>query len=888
MNNQDQSFLDDVRRNDPAYRVTREFLAAQGINFDTLQPMMPRAANFDPKDMEKLGVPLPLPPGHDQYSEPAGPPSIFNEHGQPVGSGGLYRRAANTVARGVGHVARRLAGPFAFGNEQVLQQAYETGEGLTRSILTQAVPAALEQPQRLMSFKEDIDRKMNLDLAQVVRQMGQEAGKRGDAEGAAVFEKSAAELEATLEDPRGSEVAERIVNSIVNQPATEGEQAMRDMLAVAGAFFATKRVSPVAGQQMTRAMQYVEAAARGYAADKVTSDPRRDSAVEGILEMFAPSVAQGVRNYISTGDTKELQELNKRLGRRELEGVFGLVVGGGFDLVLGMAKHMRLSRLADDWVSSRAAAPEPTPDKAAETATFLSHLEEVVHDPGLRAELEQLKTAPFEQQIQRIDEMMEGVNDVSQLGAHLNEQTDFASKMSGGAGEAEEVGGGLDEGMGDIASLQDQARSQGTAKRVMKEREDFIESLQRGTAMERDVTFEQGAGLDEGMAEIGAMQEEMIRLTDDELFQIEELTANPRGDGDRPLAASITKGNEELQAKVEQVAQQPMHEQYPEVARALNLPVEQSAVEIALSMNPFPASKVMDEAGQNMALFHGGTKAFDQMSDEFLGTGAGTNRYGKGHHFSDAELAGEYASKGEGGNIRKAYLDIQNPIDMDAPVSDEMMQVLEAEGRAMDVDPDDAMKDVYDRWVQDLTDEQGMEIGAAKDYITKKFEEAGFDGLTYKFGDMGEGKDHNVWVAFHDTQVANAFGGLEGAVQQLARVMEQPAAKSAPKAGRKPRGQGAGMRQAILSVERLEKGESSVESALKAGKQKGHQNEQKAAEMLMNVLRMKNSPILQSVANHPEIQRILGPSAMAVVMTWALSNPWFMKAIEADNERDDA
>lgn len=978
MNNQDQSFLDDIQKADPAYKFGKEYLAGLGIDIETSQPMMARTPNYDPAVMERLGIPIQGQVSQsEQYSEPAGPPSPFNKFGQPGEGLGLYRRLANTAARFGGRVAQGMAFQMGMTAPNLQQGAYEIGEGATRGALTQAVPGIAEIPQKVVRWGEDMTGLASMGMVEIMRTMADMAAKKGDAVGAQEFYDQARELENSTPDKlhTASETMEKALGKVVNTPQSEGEQAWRDAFSLIGSMLLTKNVGPTVGKDAPRAAKLIENAVRGGITDFVVTDPRRSSSVEGVLEMLSPAMADKARNYVSTGGKAEEEDLNLHLARRFGEVGFGALTGTILDSVMGGFKGMRLSRIADDWRGTKAKLESGplTPELEAEVTKILDDLEFLTNpevasrvnagaaaeaqaaglppvgagDTGLKVEgadagplpdaaLERLRQLPGAHKwltgrpehdvrmvIQTLDSALGEVNDLTAVGTRASRQAsrEEAEKVGSrfravGEEEAEREAmvqsmgevpvAQADEGMADIARLQEAEETDLAVARDLRgfesqtamddqfprlEMEEDIElegiELQEFDEVEFSVNPDDWRELDEylsGQSMENALDARPVTQATRE-GRVAHMTTTPQDTALNYVVAQLDKGWQgydpkgaarlmsqlhgitkqeafKLIRQAENAAQDPTTKVYAKVANATNQAPEKTVVDVAMAMNPFPESVVVDEVGKPKALFHGGPRAFDKMSDKYLGSGAGTNRYGKGHHFSDTELAGEYASKGEGGNIRKAYLDIRNPVDMDAPPSDQMMEVLEAEGRAFDVDPDDTMKDVYDRWIVDLTDEQGMELGAAKDYISAKFEEAGFDGLTYKFGDLGRGNDHEVWVAFHARQVRNAFGGLQGAAEEIATEQAKIASRTPSQAA-----------QAL--PDEIESGQVGIEDAVAqivaAGK-RGKLSREKAAKLLQKALKLHDSPIVQAIANHPAVIEVAGAGALKLAMLWGMDH----------------
>ena len=179
-----------------------------------------------------------------------------------------------------------------------------------------------------------------------------------------------------------------------------------------------------------------------------------------------------------------------------------------------------------------------------------------------------------------------------------------------------------------------------------------------------------------------------------------------------------------------------------------------------------PDTKLVDEAGQPKAVFHGTSASFEQFTKEKMASGAGGGLYGsKGIYLTESpEIAGDYAllKAGEAGaqpNIRKAYVDIRNPMDMGQPLDEGAVSKIQDAGYAHLVDEDSTgetfFRDLVEEFQQDKT--PGADRMAAQEEARKIVEEMGYDGITHKGGVITQGKEHQVWIAFDPAQVKGAF-----------------------------------------------------------------------------------------------------------------------------------
>jgi hypothetical protein len=134
---------------------------------------------------------------------------------------------------------------------------------------------------------------------------------------------------------------------------------------------------------------------------------------------------------------------------------------------------------------------------------------------------------------------------------------------------------------------------------------------------------------------------------------------------------------------------------------------------------PLPDSKVRDQAGNLIRVFHGTNSDFDKFDDAFTDP---DSWYGKGHYFTeDSDYAQSYTRRkgelrdGEAPNVKVAYLDIKNPANYDEPIIP-----IEDAGRIarkLGLDPDRALRS--DRLNGGLTD--GKEAYSPQDLDTLFF-----------------------------------------------------------------------------------------------------------------------------------------------------------------------
>ena len=81
----------------------------------------------------------------------------------------------------------------------------------------------------------------------------------------------------------------------------------------------------------------------------------------------------------------------------------------------------------------------------------------------------------------------------------------------------------------------------------------------------------------------------------------------------------------------------------------------------------FGSSRVVDEQGRPLVVYHGTKGEFTKFDLERAGSKTDSGAWGRGIYFAvDPEYAGAYAGRAEGSNIVPAYISLQNPLVVDA------------------------------------------------------------------------------------------------------------------------------------------------------------------------------------------------------------------------------
>lgn len=168
----------------------------------------------------------------------------------------------------------------------------------------------------------------------------------------------------------------------------------------------------------------------------------------------------------------------------------------------------------------------------------------------------------------------------------------------------------------------------------------------------------------------------------------------------------------------------------------------------------FKDSKVRDENGNLKVMYHGTSNGGHTVFDTY---GSNFGLFGQGTYFTDNKSVAEsYTDKGKGNNkqVYEAYLNIKNPMDMDAQANVEEWQKAfpEADFSSSKTNEDcfKAMKEYF--FDNEYTKNEAYE--EALDAITGM----GYDGLTHIGGGRFNKADdtrHRVYIAYEPEQIKN-------------------------------------------------------------------------------------------------------------------------------------
>lgn len=166
----------------------------------------------------------------------------------------------------------------------------------------------------------------------------------------------------------------------------------------------------------------------------------------------------------------------------------------------------------------------------------------------------------------------------------------------------------------------------------------------------------------------------------------------------------------------------------------------------------FKDSKVRDEDGNLKVMYHGtsrgGFTVFDTYKSKY-------GLFGTGFYFTDSENIGEsYTKKGKGNNpqVYEAYLNIKNPLDMDAQADP-----AEWSSAFDEVDfPESGTNEEFYRALEEYYTDQYISKWEVEDIIRESIEYGmGYDGITHIGGGRvnPDGERHRVYIAFEPEQI---------------------------------------------------------------------------------------------------------------------------------------
>lgn len=172
----------------------------------------------------------------------------------------------------------------------------------------------------------------------------------------------------------------------------------------------------------------------------------------------------------------------------------------------------------------------------------------------------------------------------------------------------------------------------------------------------------------------------------------------------------------------------------------------------------FSGSKVVDEDGKPLAMYHGtsngGFDTFDTYGSNYGLMGMG------GYFTADPEVASSYTTKGKGAapTVYKTYLNIKNPIDMDAKADVEAWKK-QFDGIEQYHEGGDTNEAWY-RAAEEMMTDEGLPKWEGAEAMQEGLRAMGHDGITHIGGGRvaKDGVKHRVYVAFDPEQIKSATG----------------------------------------------------------------------------------------------------------------------------------
>ena len=175
--------------------------------------------------------------------------------------------------------------------------------------------------------------------------------------------------------------------------------------------------------------------------------------------------------------------------------------------------------------------------------------------------------------------------------------------------------------------------------------------------------------------------------------------------------------------------------------------------------NPSKASKVVNEDGTPKAVYHGTSNGGFWFFDTY---GSNFGLFGNGSYFTESKnVADSYTNKGKGNNkqVYEVYLNIRNPIDMDAKADiSKWNKAFEKQDIDVVAREGDSNEQVYKKLIEELEYNDYSKY-EAEEIVSDIFRyDMGYDGITHigggRFYDGSE--RHRVWIAFDPEQVKSA------------------------------------------------------------------------------------------------------------------------------------
>lgn len=169
----------------------------------------------------------------------------------------------------------------------------------------------------------------------------------------------------------------------------------------------------------------------------------------------------------------------------------------------------------------------------------------------------------------------------------------------------------------------------------------------------------------------------------------------------------------------------------------------------------FKDSKVRDENGNLKVMYHGTSKGGHTVFDTY---GSNYGLFGQGSYFTDNKSVAEsYTNKGKGNNkqVYESYLNITNPLDMDAQGNINEWQKAFPDADFSNCNTNEEFYRAVEEYYSDQMMPKWEVAEAIKDFIQFNM---GYDGITHIGGGRFNKADdtrHQVYIAFEPEQIKN-------------------------------------------------------------------------------------------------------------------------------------
>lgn len=177
--------------------------------------------------------------------------------------------------------------------------------------------------------------------------------------------------------------------------------------------------------------------------------------------------------------------------------------------------------------------------------------------------------------------------------------------------------------------------------------------------------------------------------------------------------------------------------------------------------NWFSDSKVVDDQGKPLVVYHGTNKSEDGQSFSSFDTyGSNYGLMGQGSYFTrDPNVASDYTKKGKGDSpaVYPVYLSIKNPIDMDAKANPQEWIDKFPDAKAYH-DGGDTNESWYRAAEEAMMDERIPAYEGAE-AMQEGLRSMGYDGIKHIGGGRvdKDGARHLVYIAFDPQQIKSVF-----------------------------------------------------------------------------------------------------------------------------------